>query len=189
MAFIQPALNFNFVVALWNVEASLFGSSALGMAAQVAASLLMGGFSEVQGLNAEFDIETYDEGGRADGPHRFVKRTKFPNLVFRSGVSFSPGIWDWYREIAQGSGPRTRKSGLIILMDRGGFGLESAGPGGLGRIPIAAWTFTNAYPEKLQGPTLNARGNEVAIETLELSHEGIERVSPTMIPGLGSLGL
>jgi len=178
MALIQPAPNFNFTVSMWDADAS-----ALAQVAGALVSAILGGFQEVQGLNTEFEMETYNEGGRNESPHRFIKWTKYPNLVFKRGVSFNPSLWDWYRGNATGSGNRTRKNGIIMLMDRGGPNLVGAGLPGLDRIPTAAWTFTNAYPEKLVGPQLNARGNEIAIETLEISHEGLERVSPTMIPG------
>ncbi len=182
MALIQPALNFNFVVTMWDADASV-----LGAVAGALASAILGGFSEVQGLNAEFDMETYDEGGYTQGPHRFVKRSKFPNLVFKSGVSPNPSLWDWYRGVATGTGTRTRKNGLILLNERGSL-ISGGGFGaGLARVPLAIWRFTNGYPERLVGPTLNARGNEVAIETLEISHEGLERLSPTMIPGVGAV--
>lgn len=178
MPLFQPAPNFNFTVSMWDADASL-----LGQIAGAVVSAILGGFQEVQGLQAEFDVDSYNEGGRNDSPHRFLKWTKYPNLVFKSGVTFNPSLWDWYRGNATGTGKRTRKNGIIMLMDRGGPNLVGAGLPGLDRIPVAAWTFTNGYPEKLQGPGLNARGNEIAIETLEISHEGLERVSPTMIPG------
>jgi phage tail-like protein len=37
-----------------------------------------------------------------------------------------------------------------------------------------AWHLSNAWPKKLEGPTLNAEGNEVAIESLTISCEGLE---------------
>ena len=58
---------------------------------------------------------------------------------------------------------------------------------GLDRLPVAIWFFRNALPEKLQGPGLNAKNNEIAIETLELTHEGLYRFGPSMIPGIGDV--
>ncbi|MBV8136018.1 MAG: phage tail protein, partial [Deltaproteobacteria bacterium] len=46
----------------------------------------------------------------------------------------------------------------------------------------AGWFFTNALPERLVGPGLNARSNEIAIETLELSHEGLLRLPVANLP-------
>jgi phage tail-like protein len=53
----------------------------------------------------------------------------------------------------------------------------------MSRFPIAAWSFTNGVPEKLQGPALNAKTNEIAIETLEIAHEGLIRIGAAGIPG------
>lgn len=190
MPLVQPALNFNFLITMWDATPP-FGGGALGTALSVGANLLgqfiFGGFSECSGLNAELDIESYNEGGANIAPKRFVKGSKFPNIVLKRGVSFNPDLWDWSSQVVGGTDRQRRKNGMIMLMDRGGPGLVGAGLPGLDRIPIAAWTFLKAFPEKVQGPTLNARGNEIAIETLELSHEGLTRVSPSMVPGLGDL--
>jgi phage tail-like protein len=86
-----------------------------------------------------------------------------------------------------------RKNGFILLTDRGaGISSLAGGPTplglpGLDKLPIAIWYFRNALPEKLQGPGLNAKSNEIAIETLELAHEGLYRIGPSMIPGIGDI--
>ena len=84
-----------------------------------------------------------------------------------------------------------RKNGFILLTDRGtGVSAAFGGPTSLGlplldKLPIAVWFFQNGLPEKLQGPGLNAKTNEIAIETLEIAHEGLVRLGPAMIPGVG----
>ena len=55
------------------------------------------------------------------------------------------------------------------------------------RTPVAMWMFHRGLPERVKGPQLNAKGNEVAIETLEISHEGLQRMSLSMIPGIANL--
>jgi len=187
VALINPVPNFNFTVSMWDANASLFGSPELGAVVGAVASAILGGFSECQGLNCEMELETYWEGGENLHPHKLVKTARHPNLVFKSGVTFNPGIWDWWRQVMSGSGRQKRKNGLILLMDRGGPNLTGMGLPGLDRIPVAAWSFSNGFPERLIGPNLNAKGNEIAIETLEISHEGLERLSPTMIPGVGEV--
>ena len=57
----------------------------------------------------------------------------------------------------------SRKSGQIILMDDEG-------------NDVAEWNFVGAWPTKWTGPTFNATANEVAIDTLEITHEGLDRV-------------
>jgi phage tail-like protein len=194
----RPALVFNFMVTMWDVSGpSVFGGGAVGSAlggalsavSNLAGQMLFGGFSEVQGLNLELETETYQEGGNNAHPHRFVKYARHPNLVFKRGITFNTDLADWYAQVLGPSDDQVvRKDGMIVLMDRGGLNLLP-GPivGGLDRIPIAAWKFTRGIPEKLDGPQLNGKGNDVAIETLEISHEGLQRVSPSMIPGIGSL--
>ena len=83
----------------------------------------------------------------------------------------SSDLWDWWGDVIARSftlpakGRATpRRNGVILL----------EGPNH--RVG-AAWFFSNALPERLSGPALNARTNEIAIETLELSHEGLVRLS------------
>jgi phage tail-like protein len=169
-----------------DVSIATAATAAASAAIDLAAQLLFGGFSEVQGLNADIEIETYQEGGRNTQPLRFFKNAKFQNLVLKRGVTFNTAIWDWFHQVTVGKN-KVRKSGMVVQLDRGGPNLLEAGLTGLDRIPVAAWIFDNGLPERLQGPTLNAKSNEIAIETLEISHEGLQRLSPSMIPGLADL--
>lgn len=188
MAAAGPVPVFNFYVALYDApKPGLRG--ALTTAAQTAGAVFMG-FAEVSGLNAETEMEEWREGGVNTAPLKFVKWGKHPNLVLKRGVSFSPELWDWHHELLYGTGDPPRKTGIIILTDRGGL---TAGVPGLPvplplavRTPVAAWSFSNGLPEKLQGPGLNAKGNEIAIETLEIAHEGLIRLSTAQIPGVGA---
>jgi phage tail-like protein len=127
------------------------------------------GFAEVSGLNSELEVEEYREGGRNIGPRRFPKWGRYPNLVFRRGVTDSTFLWDWWIEVISQSYTLAnakgtpRRNGVILL--------ES-----VDHQATAGWFFANALPERLVGPGLNARSNEIAIETLELSHEGLLRL-------------
>jgi phage tail-like protein len=140
-------------------------------------------------------METYEyrEGGNNTGPHKFVKWGKYPNLVFKRGVTMNTDIWDWYYATLYKSKNPVRKNGVVILTDRGlGISAVGSGPTRLGlpvldRLPVAVWYFRNALPEKLQGPALNGKSNEIAIETLELAHEGAYRFGPSMIPKVGNV--
>jgi phage tail-like protein len=131
---------------------------------------IQAGFAEVSGINSEIEIEEYREGGRNIGPRRFPKWGRYPNLVLRRGVTNDTALWDWWADVIthsytlQTTLPPLRRSGVIILE-------------GLDHTAVAGWFFSNALPERLVGPGLNARGNEIAIETLELSHEGILRLN------------
>jgi phage tail-like protein len=195
MPLLNPVPVFNFNVFMMDAKPlSSFGLSDLaGAGVSLAKSIVFGSFSEVSGLNAEIEMEEYREGGNNTGPHKFIKWGRYPNVVFKRGVTMNPDIWDWYYTVLYKSSNPVRKNGFILLTDRGaGISSLAGGPTplglpGLDKLPIAIWYFRNALPEKLQGPGLNAKSNEIAIETLELAHEGLYRIGPSMIPGIGDI--
>jgi phage tail-like protein len=120
--------------------------------------LIVGGFSEVSGLQAETDIEDYREGGVNEFVHKLSKGTKHTNIVLKRGLTDSEVLWKWYRDVV--SGKIERKSCSVILLDS--IGDEQW-----------RWTFEEAYPVKWIGPDLKGDGNALTIETLELVHQGI----------------
>ena len=186
-----PTPNFNFTVTMWDVSKSAEGGIGVGTslaraALSISASLLFGEFAEVQGIDADLEIETYQEGGLNTNTHKFMKRTKPSNLTFKKGVTNSAAIWDWHNQVIANS-EIPRKSGLIVLYERNGLGLAGAGLPLVDRTPVAMWMFHRGLPERVRGPQLNAKGNEIAIETLEISHEGLQRMSLSMIPGIANL--
>ena len=193
MPLVNPVPAFDFTVIFMNASSSAVGGALSAVAGSVATAALTGAFAEVSGLNAELETEDYHEGGRNAGPHKFVKWGKYPNLVFKRGITPDTGLWDWCYQVLYGGDPVIRKNGLIVLTDRTADvpGLSGAGaiPGltGMTRFPIAAWSFSNGVPEKLQGPALNAKGNEIAIETLEIAHEGLIRIGAAGIPGASGI--
>jgi phage tail-like protein len=199
MALINPVPVFDFTVIFMNAPPPPGSSSSLGAVAgavvsaavSVATAALTGTFAEVSGLNAEMETEEYREGGLNTGPHKFIKWGKYPNLVFKRGVTPNTDLWDWHYQTLYGSQAVVRRNGIIVLTDRtasvaGLPGLPAIpGLAGLNRFPIAVWLFSNGLPEKLQGPSLNAKTNEIAIETLEIAHEGLTRLGAAGIPGVG----
>jgi phage tail-like protein len=192
MPLVNPVPVFNFTVILINATPAPGPNPVLGVPASAASAAVTGTFAEASGLNAEMEIEEYREGGLNIGPLKFIKCGKFPNLVLKRGVTPNTDLWDWYYQVLCGDQSVLRKNGLIVLTDRSAAGATSsvmqAIPGltGLGRQPIAAWSFINGLPEKLQGPGLNAKNNEIVIETLEIVHEGLIRLGPAMAPGIGT---
>jgi phage tail-like protein len=177
-----PAFNFSvlFVPTPAQLDTEQIELGAGGLA--TAATRTPIGFAEVSGLNAESEVEEYREGGLNFTPHKLVKWGRFPNLVFRRGVTGSNDLWNWYRQVQLGSGAPERRNGFVLLHAQGTAGATAVA----GAVPIAAWFFQNALPERLNGPALNARSNELAIETLELSHEGLLRLKWSEMPGFPS---
>ncbi|MES2823569.1 MAG: phage tail protein [Pseudomonadota bacterium] len=119
------------------------------------------GFSDCSGFGATTDPIEYREGGDNTTVRKLPGVTKYPNIVLKWGLTDSRELYDWYRDIVKGK--VVRKTGSIILYDVDGV------------TEKVRWNFTNAWPTKWDGPDFSAKGNDIAIETLELAHEGIER--------------
>ena len=122
--------------------------------------LIVGGFSEVSGLQMETEVELVEEGGVNDYVHKLARKTRYPNITLKRGLTDSEALWSWYHDVV--SGKINRKSGAIILQDEEGNAKWR-------------WNFKDAYPVKWSGPELKADGNSVAVETLELAHNGLEK--------------
>ena len=124
-------------------------------------SLVVGGFSEVSGLQSEIDLESYEEGGVNDYVHKFPKKAKLSNLVLKRGITDSDTLWKWYASVL--SGKITLKLISIILADREG-------------NEKLRWGILEAYPVKWSSLWIKADSNTIAIESLELVHNGIVKV-------------
>ncbi|MEB3260930.1 MAG: phage tail protein [Cyanobacteriota bacterium] len=155
---------------LFDAASDALAAGGLQSAAIAGSATIQAGFAEVHGLNSELEMENVYEGGRNLGPRRFPRHGRFPNLVLRRGVTTDTALWDWWGDVIGRSYglpapgvPTPRRNGVILL-------------DGLNHQAAAAWFFSNALPERLSGPVLNARTNEIAFETLELSHEGLLRL-------------
>ena len=119
------------------------------------------GFSEVTGLTADGEAADYRQGS---APAKSVE--KMPGLRKYSSVTLKRGVTTGGNAFLKWlSGARTargeRRDLVVTLLDETG-------------KRKAKWKVRNCYPVKVTGPALEAKGNEVAIEELELAHEGIE---------------
>ena len=123
--------------------------------------MLVAGFSEVQGLESQTEYEEIREGGVNGYVHRLPKGIRNPPIVLKRGLSSSQELWSWYDLSSRGT--VTRKSGSIILFKQDG-------------VELCRWNFFEAYPTKWSGPSLSAASSEVAIETVELVHNGIKTI-------------
>jgi len=123
--------------------------------------VVLGGFSEVSGLSSEIELESYQEGGVNGFVHQFPKHTTYPNLVLSRGLVNIDLFYLWYKATSQGL--IQQSSGTIILNNSQ-------------QSPKMWWTFKNAYPVKWEGPQFNASSEEIAVERIELVHEGISKL-------------
>lgn len=121
--------------------------------------LTLGGFSEVNGLQAEMETYDYQEGGLNHTVHRLPGPAKFAaNLTLTRGIADSDVLWNWYDAAAKGT--IQRLNGSVILLNTA-------------QAPVKRWNFAGAYPVKWSGPDLQGSGAEVAVERLDLAHRGI----------------
>lgn len=121
-----------------------------------------GGFSEVTGFDASVDVMEYREGDMVQTPMKIPGLKKYGNITLKQGLADSMVLYEW---ISQGvNGAVQRKTITITLLDE-----EES--------PAASWQVINAWPIKYTAPDFNATSSEVAIETLEIAHEGMTRVS------------
>ncbi|MCH5271850.1 MAG: phage tail protein [Lachnospiraceae bacterium] len=121
-----------------------------------------GGFSEVTGFDASIDVIEYREGDMVTTPMKIPGLKKYGNITLKQGLATSRVLYDW---ITAGiTGAVDRKTLTITLLDE-----EEA--------PAASWQVINAWPTKYTAPDFNATSSEIAIETLEIAHEGMTRVS------------
>jgi phage tail-like protein len=116
-------------------------------------------FSECSGLVSETDVIEYRSGGEAGSARKLPGLRKFANIVLKRGITKDRELWDWYKTVLDGN--VQRKAGSIVLLDDGG-------------QEVLRWNFRQGWPRKYEGPALNAKTSEVAIETLEITHEGFE---------------
>jgi phage tail-like protein len=122
--------------------------------------VIVAGFSEVSGLTTDTNIIEYREGNDTFGTvQKQPGLMKYNNLVLKRGFTADKRLWAWRKNVLDGKTKRT--TGAIILLD------ES-------RSPALRWNFREGWPSKWEGPALNAKTSEVAIETLEIAHEGLE---------------
>jgi phage tail-like protein len=161
----DPLIGCNFSVVLLNSR-SADGPGTGTIALSTAGAKSYAGFSEVSGLEVQMAVEDYEAGGQNGAVLKFAGRMKWSNLVLKRGVIGrrdpldDSDLWTWFNEFLEGRG--VRKDGLVTLLALDG-------------TPVHVWSFKRGLPAKWTGPTLNAGRNEVAVEAIEIAHEGIKR--------------
>lgn len=119
----------------------------------------VGAFSEVSGLTAEGDSVDYREGtDRANTVRKLTGLRKYSNLTLKRGYIQDNTMWQWYANIANGIDDRRNAS--IILRNEN-------------RVGVLRFNAENCWLNKIEGPSFSAAGNDVAIEAIELVHEGL----------------
>lgn len=126
------------------------------------------GFSKVTGLKQTIEVIEYREGGENETPRKLPGQSKFEDVTFERGMSSDSDFVDWIQSVfnldnsegAQGD-DEFRKTPVVYLKDKGG-------------NRVKKWTIYRAWPNEKGSPDLDGSANDVAIETLVLTNEGIK---------------
>jgi phage tail-like protein len=122
-------------------------------------NIARGAFSEVGGLTAEGDSVDYREGSDLQSNVRkLMGPRKFPNLTLKRGMTQDKSLWQWYTNVLNGVADR-RNVTITLLNEK--------------REAVLRWHAENAWINKIEGPSLKAASNEVAMESVEIVHEGL----------------
>ena len=117
-------------------------------------------FQEVSGLDIEAQIIEYRHGNSKEfSTIKMPGIKKTGNVTLKKGVFVKDnGFWDWFNKIKMNT--IERQTVVISLLDEAG-------------APTMVWTLNNAWPTKITGTDMKSDGNEVAVETVEIAHEGL----------------
>jgi phage tail-like protein len=168
----DPLIATNFLIMLVDTSSSM--ALAQSLATSAVGDVALGGFSECTGLEMQLDAEEYREGGRNGEVLQFPTRVKWGKITLKKGMGIGSALWDWHYGFAQGTGKR--RDGVIVLTDNE-------------HLPAQSWYFRRGLPVRYSGPALNAAQNAVAIESIEIVHEGILQFSAlgTLVSAVGVL--
>jgi phage tail-like protein len=119
----------------------------------------LGAFSECSGLTAEGDAVDYRDGtDLQNNVRKLVGLRKYSNITLKRGYTQDKSLWQWYMNI--NNGLPDRRNVTITLMNEE-------------HVAVLRWHAENAWLNKIEAPSFKASGNEVAIESVELVHEGL----------------
>lgn len=119
------------------------------------------GFSECSGLSVDNDIVEYREGtDKSLWTRKLTGLRKHAHITLKRGItstSYALDLWKWRKNVIDGT-PDVR-NGTITLLDEQ-------------QNPVVHWKFYKGWPSKYDGPTLNAKNNDVAVESIEIVYDG-----------------
>jgi phage tail-like protein len=120
-----------------------------------------GHFTEVTGLGVQVERISYREGGNNSIVRAIPGRVTYLPVTLRYGLTASQELWDWLLTAVEGRVSRRNVS--VVMLDS------------TGSTEVVRWNLINAWPQEWYGAPLNAMSQELAIETLVLAHEGLQR--------------
>jgi phage tail-like protein len=142
----------------------------------MAMELAPGAFRSATGLGAELEVMTYAEGGRNDFVHQLPVRHSWGRITLSRGIARDASLWAWYEAGLTGS-LGARRDGAIIMQNAAG------------QVAML-WTFRAGLAARWTGPEFQAQEDALAIESLEIAHQGLSSlpvptsIGPVDIPAL-----
>jgi phage tail-like protein len=119
-------------------------------------------FTECTGLGSTTEVIEMREGGDNTTVRKLPGKSTYKDITLKWGLTNSTELWAWRQQIIDGN--VVRKSGSVVVYDLAN------------HAEVARWNFVNAWPKEWDAPAFNAKGNDIAIDTLILAVEGITRV-------------
>jgi|SRR3954447_8412224 phage tail-like protein len=121
-------------------------------------------WKEVSGL--DHSHETIDERFCTPDGKQWIRKVpgklNFSNIVLKRGLDTDKAIWEWRNSVVEQTLKDVVKNGTITMYSHKG-------------DTIAAWSFANGWPIKYSGASFDAAASSIAMETIEIAHEGIKR--------------
>jgi phage tail-like protein len=118
-------------------------------------------FTEVSGLGIKVNTIAYREGGAQAIVHKLPGFVEYADVTLRYGLSSSRELWDWF--LTGVNGKVERRNVSIVLLH------------GDGVTELMRWDLLNAWVTEWRGAVLDAMTNEVAIETMTLTFDTMQR--------------
>jgi phage tail-like protein len=124
----------------------------------------VGAYKEATGVESETEIIEYKEAAK-DGKliiRKVPGAMKWSDITLKKRIDSSTDLWEWRKEVEQGDIDSARRNGSIVLYDST---LQE----------VARWNFENGWPSKWKGADLNAGEDQIAVEEITITHEGLSR--------------
>ena len=154
MALLYPPVGFHFLVRFEGLLTRFPGIPDIG-------------FQEVSGINAEFGVEEYREGGENRYAHRLPNPVTYQNLVLKRGMLIGSQLMQWFKSSVEAF--QFEANDITVILLNGD------------HLPIQAWNFLNAWPVKWSVEGLNAQQNGLMIENIEFAYQYFRRIDPTSL--------
>jgi phage tail-like protein len=118
-------------------------------------------FQEAGGVDVTVEVIEYREGGDRTFVRKLPGMTKHGNLTLKRGFTSDQALWDWFKATLDGN-EKIRRNLSIVQLDMVG-------------TEVMRWNLFNAFPVKYTAQAFNAKTNELAIESVEIAYERLDR--------------